>query len=313
MGLDYWGYRRGRITEFLDLLEKCQFEPENCDRQLSKLPLQVCEFDVITVNRHGAIIGSETKSAHYFSEELENNICLDMVYIPGSTFWMGASEDERGSDQTERPQHLVTVNSFFIGKYPITQEQWRTLSYLEPVKHEFKTRASKESNFPMERVSWFDAIEFCARLSKSTGKKYRLPSEAEWEYACRAKTNTLFHYGEAINNELCNYRIDDNRPQKYCNKLTIVGDFPPNAFGLYDMHGNVWEWCKDHWHGNYNQAPNNGSAWLENNVNHNHYRLRRGGSWRSNALNCRSAYRNGSSPHIRNLNVGLRVVCDLFV
>ena len=160
-------------------------------------------------------------------------------------------------------------------------------------------------------MSWHDAVEFCARLSKHTGKQYRLPSEAEWEYACRAGTTTPFYFGETITGKLANYRATQTYAEElkgeYRQQTTPVGQFPPNAFGLYDMHGNVWESCLDNWHDNYDGAPTDGSAWVDND---NLYQIMRGGSWLNYPANCRSAYRNDASARVTYLDpVGFRVVC----
>ena len=156
-----------------------------------------------------------------------------------------------------------------MSKYPITQEQWRSVAGLPQVKRELKLDPSrfKGDILPVEQVSWLDALEFCRRLSNQAGREYRLPSESEWEYACRAGTTTPFHYGETITTELVNY----NGEYPYCDapkgenrkKTTPVGQFPANAFGLYDMHGNVWEWCADDWHDSYEGAPKDGSVWIK--------------------------------------------------
>ena len=210
-----------------------------------------------------------------------------MVYIPGGNFIMG-SPSGKGRD-SEKPQHQVAVQSFFMAKYPITQRQWRKVAALPKINRELQTEPSnfKGNSLPVERVSWYDAVEFCARLSKYTGKKYRLPSEAEWEYACRAGTNTSFHFGETITDKLANY--DGNHTYasepkgEYRERTTPVGQYPPNAFGLYDMHGNVWEWCLDDWHSNYEGAPTDGSAWFggeDDNLSQKQARaVLRGGSW----------------------------------
>jgi formylglycine-generating enzyme required for sulfatase activity len=164
--------------------------------------------------------------------------------------------------------------------------------------------------------SWDEATKICAVLSTLTGRTYRLPSETEWEYACRAGTTTPFHFGETITTDLANYDGTDDKENRwsgsygkgpkgiYRRQTTPVGIFPPNAFGLYDMYGNVWEWCQDTWHNNYNGAPNDGSAWIDGNDNH----LMRGGSWLDFPKNCRSAYRNRSRSMINY--VGFRVVCE---
>jgi formylglycine-generating enzyme required for sulfatase activity len=157
----------------------------------------------------------------------------------------------------------------------------------------------------------YDAIEFCARLSKLRGREYRLPSEAEWEYACRAGTTTPFYFGETITGKWPTHKAsntDADEPKgEYREETTPVGQFPPNAFGLYDMHGNVWEWCADDWHDNYDGAPTNGSVWIEN--GNDNRSLLRGGSWFNNPDGCRSACRSSFSRRVYNLDLGFRVVC----
>jgi formylglycine-generating enzyme required for sulfatase activity len=243
-----------------------------------------------------------------------------MVAIPRGKFLMGSPEDEPGRYDDESPQHEVTVQPFFMGKYPVTQAQWKAVATkcpqvnreLEPNPSKFKEN-KQENNLPVERITWYDAVEFCKRLSQLTGRKYRLPSEAEWEYACRAGTTTPFHFGETITGKLANYRATTTygeEPKGECRERTTpVGSFTANAFGLYDMHGNVWEWCDDHWHGDYNDAPTDGSAWIESNsVEEGARRLLRGGSWYSDPRNCRSAYRHNYYPDYRSFHYGFRLV-----
>jgi formylglycine-generating enzyme required for sulfatase activity len=155
----------------------------------------------------------------------------------------------------EKPQHQVTVQPFSMGKFQVTQVQWKAVATLTKVNRDLKPEPSKfkGDNRPVEQVSWYDAIEFCDRLSRKTGKPYRLPSEAEWEYACRAGTTTPFHFGETITSELANYNANYTYGAGvkgiYREQTTPVGSFGvANSFGLYDMHGQVWEWCADHWH-----------------------------------------------------------------
>jgi len=242
------------------------------------------EFETVTVNDFGKIIKRKRYQAEMFAENLGEGIELEMVSIPGGSFLMGSPEDE-GSDR-ERPQHRVLVPPFFLGRYPVTQQQYEAVMGENPSDF-------KGANRPVEQVSWNDATEFCQRLSQKTGKTYRLPSEAEWEYACRAGTTTSFYFRETITTDLANYNGNYTyglAPKGVWRKETTdVGSFPPNAFGLYDMNGNVWEWCQDVWHDNYNGAPTDGSAWESG--GESFYRLLRGGSWDSGPRYCRSAYR----------------------
>jgi formylglycine-generating enzyme required for sulfatase activity len=165
---------------------------------------------------------------------------------------------------------------------------------------------------PMEQVSWYDAVEFCARLSKLTGRSYRLASEAEWEYACRAKTDSPFHFGKTITTKLATYDGSSTyareRQGKAANETMPVGQFPPNIFGLYDMHGNVWEWCQDSYHSSYQGAPTDGSAWIDPDAQ-NSRRILRGGGWIFIPLSCRSASRNlYFNPDNHDYSIGFRVV-----
>jgi formylglycine-generating enzyme required for sulfatase activity len=210
-----------------------------------------------------------------------------------------------------------------MGKYPVTQAQWKIVASLPQVNRELKPDPSyfKGDNRPVESVSWYDAVEFCQRLSQRTNRTYRLPSEAEWEYACRAGTTTPFHFEETITTDLANYCGTDDKdfgwsgsygrgPKgEYRVETTAVDHFGiANAFGLCDMHGNVWEWCLDHWHGNYEDAPDDGRAWLRD--DEDAPRVQRGGSWYYNPRNCRSASRDLKNPDHDNYNIGFRVVCE---
>ncbi|MEH2244811.1 SUMF1/EgtB/PvdO family nonheme iron enzyme [Nostoc sp.] len=278
--------------------------------------LQFFQFEVVKVNANGQEVKRDRSKAQYFTEDLGNGVSLEMVYIPDGTFMMGSPFGE-GSDW-EKPQHEVTVQSFLMGKYSVTQAQWKRVAALPKVNRDLKADPSyfKGDKRPVEQVSENDAVEFCDRLSEYTNKQYRLPSEAEWEYACRAGTTTPFNFGETITSELANY--DGN----FTYASIEVGSFPANAFGLYDMHGNVWEWCQDSWHESYKGAPKDGSAWIDNDNqyhtrrggawidNDNQYHTRRGGSWGNNPEVCRSASRYITySRDIRGNSIGFRVVC----
>jgi len=271
-----------------------------------------------TVGRDAeVIIHRHPQQSQYFIEDLGNGIELEMVLIPGGTFIMGAPEKEKGSSDDERPQHQITVPTFFMGRYQVTQAQWRAVANFEKVNRDLKPEPSnfKGDDLPVERVSWYDAVEFCDRLSKHTGRNYRLPSEAEWEYVCRAGTTTPFHFGETITGELASYdasRTFAEEPKgEYRKQTTPVGQFPSNGFGLHDMHGNVYEWCLDNYHNNYEGAPTDGSAWVDADNNNRSLRLLRGGSWYVIPENCRSANRYNSNPAFDNYYIGLRVVCGV--
>ena len=284
------------------------------------------------------ITQTRTHRGKYFTEKLDDNIGLDMMLIPSGSFMMGQSEEEKkelirlvGEEDYQRyyarelPRHSVTVPSFFMGKYAITQAQWRIVATDYPkVTQELDPDPSKfqGDTLPVENVSWDDAQEFCARLSKHTNRTYRLPSEAEWEYACRAGTTTPFHFGETIDATLANYCAHDREIDKkicpgtydrgilgeYREKTTEVGTFSANSFGLYDMHGNILEWCEDDWHSNYEDAPDDGSAWVESDSK-NAGKLLRSGSWYNTPVNCRSANRNDDARDHRFDVVGFRVTC----
>jgi len=260
----------------------------------------------------------QDQRSRYYAEDLGNGILLKMVQIPAGTFVMGSPDEEAERSEPEGPQHEVTLGEFFMGMYAVTQAQWRAVAALPRVNWALDPDPSrfKGENRPVEQVSWYDAIEFCARLSVRTGREYGLPTEAEWEYACRAGTTTPFHFGETITTDLANYNgtYTYNGGPKGINrrKTTDVGSFPANAFGLYDMHGNVWEWCADHWHSRYADKPkrlkaNGNLPWLSEDKNAD--RLLRGGSWFDHPWGCRSAYRVSNRPVTRNSNLGFRVVC----
>ncbi len=285
--------------------------------------LKTFEFEVITVNASGQEVKRIPGQAEYFTLSLGNGVTLDLVAIRSGTFLMGTEDEEIerlvkkfNTDwfRREKPQHSVTVEPFFMGKYPVTQAQWRAIANLPLVDRDLNLDPSnfKGDKHPVENVSWEDAVEFCKRLSRKTGREYRLPSEAEWEYAARAETQTPFHFGETITSKLANYNGNytyaSEAKGEYREQTTDVGSFPPNAFGLYDLHGQVWEWCADTWHDNYEGAPTDGSAWT---VGGNDNRsLLRGGSLSLYPDNCRSAYRfRYSRDFVVFLIIGFRVVC----
>jgi formylglycine-generating enzyme required for sulfatase activity len=262
-------------------------------------------------------------------ETLKENVILDLVFIPAGKFLMGSPPDEVDRDwyqkyypetnnlDVEGPQHQVKVQPFWISQYPITQSQWRMVANLPRLERDLVLDPSnfKGDQRPVESVSWDEAMEFCTRLSYHTKKTYRLPTEAEWEYACRAGTIAPFHFGKDIIPDLENYNGNftygnftyaDGATVKYRQATTDTGSFGVvNAFGLADLHGNVLEWCLDYWHPTYAGAPTDGSAWLAD--GYKTYRVARGGSWNNYPSHCRSAARHRYYPDYRNNNVGFRI------
>ena len=302
--------------------------------------------------------------------DLTDGPALTMIWIPPGRFWMGSPKTEPERAESEGPQHLVQLPGFFMGQTPITQAQWRAVARWEPPKgrgwepeldpepscfqpesEEKKGRGLRVGTFallegetstdqrPVEWVSWRDAMEFCRRLNSrlgaGAGRTYTLPSEAQWEYACRAGTTTPFAFGKTLTSELANYKAsytyEDGPKGNDREQTTPVGMFPANAWGLQDMHGNVWEWCLDYWHVSYEGAPTDGSAWhiqetaldlgkgevspangvesrMED-IKMGLLRMLRGGSWGRDPRVCRSAYRSRLSWSDVGSGVGFRVVC----
>jgi formylglycine-generating enzyme required for sulfatase activity len=228
------------------------------------------------------------KPVESFTDDL-NGVPLEMIFVPGASFKMGSPKG-KGRDR-ERPQHDVTARDFYMSKYQITQAQWKAVMGENP------SYFKGDPALPVENVSWNDAKQFCKKLSKMTGKHYRLPNEAEWEYACRAGTT-----GDYAGDLDAMAWIGKNSGSR----THPVGQKQPNAFGLYDMHGNVWEWCEDIWHDSYKGAPTKGSAWLGG--GNSKHRVLRGGSWYRLEDWCRSAFRNWGDPSSRSNSLGVRVI-----
>jgi formylglycine-generating enzyme required for sulfatase activity len=233
----------------------------------------------------------------------ESEVTFTLTYVPGGSFMMGSPPSEEGRTDDEGPQHLVTLPGFYMGETEVTQAQWRRVAQLPKVNIDLDPDPSnfKGDDLPVELVSWNEAVEFCERLSKATGRKYRLPTEAEWEYAARAGTSGPY----AGNLDAMAWYFDNSD-----GKTHFVKGKQPNAWELYDMHGNVWEWCEDVWHDNYNGAPADGSAWLSG--GDSSFRLLRGGSWGSQSIFCRSAIRINYWPDDRDSSFGVRVVVRAF-
>jgi formylglycine-generating enzyme required for sulfatase activity len=231
---------------------------------------------------------------------------IELVSIPAGSFMMGSDHSQEDSEEgDERPVHRVTFkHTFYMGKYEVTQAQYRAVMGKNP-------SGSLGDNLPVERVMWPEAVEFTRRLNaRHDGYTYRLPSEAEWEYACRAGTTTDFAFGRSLSSLQANF--DGSQPfggaPKGINRseTTPVGSFAPNAWGLYDMHGNVMEWCLDAYHDSYDGAPSDGSPWLTDGSTG--WRVLRGGSWFDSANELRSPSRERLAPIICDESIGFRVV-----
>ena len=310
----------------------------------AKPALRLIAFEFATVDEKGARLPPQRAAASGFTEPLGEGVGIDMVAIPGGTFVMGSPMYEPERRPNEGPQHSVTLSAFLIGASPITQAQWATVATKRPGKtlHDLESFPSffHGDDLPVESVTWNEANEFCSRLSEITGRGYRLPTEAEWEYSCRAGTAGPFHVGPTITADLANYcgeggavcgdnngrsiasvsydgmtygsgAYDQGPTGRFRGTTTPRGTFPPNRFGLYDMHGNVWEYCLDAARANYADAPSDGGPKLPGAPEAE--RILRGGSWSHNPAICRSAYRDAIAPDNPGWQgrIGLRVVCAL--
>lgn len=289
------------------------------------LELSVFEFEVALVSKDGREIERRREKARHRIEALDAETALEMVAIPSGTFLMGADADELGWHATQSPPHAVSLPAFSMSKYPVTQVQWQVVAAFPKVNVALPATPSCfiGPDRPVEQISWSEAVEFCARLSQQTGRPYRLPSEAEWEYAARAGTTTPFHFGETITTDLANYSgVNWEYNGRICvygfygegplgedrRETTPVGYFQAaNPFGLYDVHGLVREWCADVWHPDYRDAPTDGTAWLEG---ENSKRVLRGGSWNSGPKPCRSAFRAKFDREASLYDIGFRVACS---
>jgi formylglycine-generating enzyme required for sulfatase activity/predicted Ser/Thr protein kinase len=302
---NWWRKMKGGEGERVKEDEKKK-EGEQKKEGEEKKGLLTFEFKTAQVKLVGSssILTTDTPGkAKYFVENLGHGVTLDMVYVPGGQLHMGSLVNDN-----ERPQHTVEVPAFYLSKYPITQAQY--LQFIGINNSHF----GGSLQLPIESVSWNEAKAFCDKLAERTNKAYSLPSEAQWEYACRANTKTPFYFGQKISADLANYDASSYYDTygvrgKERKTTTNVGTFLPNSFGLYDLYGNVWEWCLDTWHQNYNGAPKDGSAWVEK--TNNNYRMVRGSSWKDYAASCRSAHRNKSAPETKANNIGFRIALPI--
>lgn len=268
------------------------------------------EFVTPSLDSSGRTTRREAREARGFAEDLGGGVTLEMVEVPAGAFVMGSPEGEDTWDEgDEKVRHPVAVPRFFMGRYEVTQAQYRAVMGELP----YDESEGWGDDSPVVQVPWEKAAEFCRRLSKKTGRAYRLPSEAEWEYAARAGTHGPFAFGETVTPDFVNYNGEEpyGRAPKGRNRQDTVrvGSLgAANAFGLYDMHGNAAEWCQDWWHQTYEGAPADGSAWTEG--RDMEARVIRGGSWFDSANSCRSAARDRISPTVCDPTIGFRVAAS---
>ena len=248
-------------------------------------------------------------------ELLGDSVALTMVGIPAGCYWIGSPRDELGRFTNEGPERLVALEGFWISQTPITQAQWRQVMGSNPSNF-IENRVDRDLR-PVEKVSWHDAIEFCTRLREHAGRIYTLPTEAQWEYACRAGSTAPFHYGATLISELANYNANaiygGSERGGFRSQTSPVSQFPSNDWGLHDMHGNVREWCLDQWQDSYDDKPSNTQAFI---VSDNHKAvvdettcLVRGGSWHRSPRHCRSAVRDYAMAARVSSDIGFRVIC----
>ena len=312
-------------STYLKAGAKTQITPISTPTSQPKLAIapQLSQFSfetaIVTVNRNAINkltqnqlqISTRQKTGRIYIENLGNvqgkPIGLEMVFIPAGRFQIGSPSNELEHSEEESPRHTVNIPPFFMSRFPITQRQWKVLMDNNPAIF------IGNSDRPVETVTWDDAQGFCQKLAERTGRTYRLPSESEWEYACRAGTLTAFGFGETLAANLASY--NGAIPYKYAlagnsnSSTTEVGTYPANGFGLHDMHGNVWEWCADNWHDDYDLLPKDGSAWTQG--GDRSCRVIRGGSWRDPAHYCRSAKRSKNAVSQDDRSTGFRIAVTL--
>jgi formylglycine-generating enzyme required for sulfatase activity len=262
------------------------------------------------------LVGCSLDNMKFIQIHLPNDQSIDMIHIPAGSFVMGSPKTEAGHEPDEVPVHQVTFNyNYYIGKTEITQAQWLSLMGNWPDSTDQpSTEEGLGDDYPAYYVSWEDCQRFLLALNQHTEStnqhitRFRLPSEAEWEYACRAGTITRFYFGDSltgINGQIAEdfmWYKGNNSPAG----TKPVGQKLHNSWGLFDMHGNVWEWCQDWYHSSYEGAPTDGSAWEDP---PGIYRILHGGDWDNEAKTCRSANRNDHrGPGDRSADLGFRIV-----
>ncbi|MFT4584828.1 MAG: sulfatase activating formylglycine-generating enzyme [Gammaproteobacteria bacterium] len=273
--------------------------------------LSTFAFESVTADRRGRVIAQQTHEARYFTEMLNESERLDMIAIDGSQAMVGTTDAGCGTGTYEYAPQCINVEPLYLGRTAVTQDQWRAVAALPSVSRELALEPAcfTGGDHPVECVSWHDAQEFCDRLSVNSGREYRLPTEAEWEAACRAGTTSAFHVGATVTSELANYSAlhvyDTEQRGAYPRRTIPVAQFAPNAHGLYDMHGNVWEWCADAWQDSFRDRGAKASD------DYNGRRALRGGSWADAPMKLRSASRTGYAADSLNRIIGFRIALSL--
>jgi formylglycine-generating enzyme required for sulfatase activity len=279
--------------------------------QTTSMPVATFKFETVKLGPGGSVEAKRTELGKFYEEDLGNGTRLDMVLIPAGKYLMGTPDSET-EYADEHPEHEVSVPQFYMGQYEVTQAQWRAVTALPKVRLPLNAQPSefKGDDLPVENISWDEANEFCARLSQKAGRNYRVPSEAEWEYAARAGTKTAFAFGDSITTDIANFdgtaAYKGGRRGINRGKTMPVGSLKiANAFGLYDTHGNVWEWCFAKYHDNYKDAPTDGTSWVGGGDLAR--RVVRGGSWSNLGVDCRSANRYSYAQDGKHNDIGVRI------
>ncbi|WP_215607184.1 formylglycine-generating enzyme family protein [Leptothoe spongobia] len=314
---------RRKALKFLGVSTATAMVTTGCKSASSQLiaptgePLKNRTLKTVQVDTEGQILAEPSVKIAYFDEpllrsQLRKALPLRMVKIPAGEFLMGSPSTEPQREAKEGPQRTIQVPSFYMGAFVITQQQYEVVTGNNP-SYFTDDEGQDGADLPVEQISWQEADAFCQQLSESTSRTYRLPSEAEWEYACRAGTTTSFCFGETLTTEIANFFADfsftENFEENYRNTPVAADSFWPNAFGLYNMHGNVYEWCSDDYHDSYKGAPTDANRWTSGNSQSS--KVMRGGSWFNDIPYCRSAARDKNSQTGRSNSFGFRVVCEL--
>lgn len=278
-------------------------------------PLASFEFETVTLDRLGRTRAVHRHVGRYLRMTLADDVAFDLIAVPGARFRMGAAAGELKCGAYECAPRIVRTAPHYLARTPVTQRQWQAVARLPRVARDLALSPAcfVGDEHPVECVSWHDTQEFCARLSAHTGQAFRLPSEAEWEGACRAGSRDPFHFGATLTAAHANFSAAHTyageRAGEYRRATLPVGQFAPNALGLQDMHGNVWEWCADHWHDDYRGAPRDQAAWVDH--GNAAWRSLRGGSWADAPEKLRSASRSGYDADGLNRLIGFRVALSV--